>query len=155
MRELVYSFCGAVFGAALFACAFMTAAGGHGSYLSFAVFGAPLSLVHPEFGLFGVLVIWAFAGLLFGMTRRVAWRAAFLLLHVLAVGMILFWGSRFESIPEQWERFEMVRTRGGGSYTTVGFTIYIAGQILAWFLVWRDQRSSSDGKMRHAVQPTR
>ena len=49
--------CGAVYGAGLFVFAIPPAGYGHGTYLPFAVFGAPLSLVHERLVLFGVLIL--------------------------------------------------------------------------------------------------
>ena len=141
-RGAAFSLWGAVYGVALFACAFIAAGGGHGSYLPFAIFGAPLSLVHPEGGLLAVVILWVAGGFLLGVTRQVRWRASFLAIHALAGGAILLWGNRFESASEQWDYFERARTFVGG-YIAAGWIIYGAGQLSAWNVLWRDRREGS------------
>src|SRR5262249_29866067 len=49
---------GTAHGAALFAFAFRAAGFGHGSYLPFAVFGAPLSLLHGMVLIGGPVIVW-------------------------------------------------------------------------------------------------
>jgi hypothetical protein len=119
-----------VYGATLFVFAFLAAGGGHGTYLPFAVFGAPLSLLHQKLGLFGVLILWPIAGFVLGGSRRLIWPLLLLLGHLAAVGAILTWGTPFESPEEQWQYLEAAQRRVGAIWS--GLAIYAVGQLLAW-----------------------
>jgi hypothetical protein len=126
--------CGAVYGVGLFVFAIPPTGYGHGTYLPFAVFGAPLSLVHERLALFGVLILWPVGGFVLGASRRAIWPVLFLLVHALAVGAVLLWGSPFESGDRQWEYFEKAKRQFGGAITS-GLIVYLTGQVAAWALV--------------------
>ena len=69
-----------------------------------------------------------------GASRRLIWPVLFLLVHALAVGGILLWGSPFESGDRQWEYFEKAKRQFGGAITA-GLIVYLIGQAAAWALV--------------------
>src|SRR5262252_2742427 len=139
------SFCGAGYGLLLFGCAFLAAGFGHGTYLPFAVFGAPLSLVDQKIGLFAVLFVWPIGGFILGASRRLIWPTLFLLAHAVAVGWILWHGTPFERADEQWTYFDQARGALGGAINS-GFAIYVTGQCVAWLLLGlRKWQSASDG----------
>jgi hypothetical protein len=137
--------CGAVYAAGLFVFAFVAAGGGHGTYLPFAIFGAPLSLLHARIAMFAVLIVWPVGGVILGASRRLVWPVTFLSVHTLAVGAILLWGSRFESASEQWQYLEDARRHVGGAIAS-GITLYLIGQAACWTLLLLRKRDDQFGR---------
>jgi hypothetical protein len=137
------TFCGVVYSGMLFVFAFFAAGAGHGTYLPFTVFGAPLSLLNQQLALFAVLVIWPVGGFILGSSRRLIWPALLLLIHALSVGAILMWGTPYESVQEQQKYFSTARQYIGGSIGT-GFLIYAVGQCAAWALLLLRKMSPDD-----------
>jgi hypothetical protein len=135
-RTVRLTVAGLAYGVVLFLFAFVCVGAGHGSYLPFAIFGAPLSLIHPVAGLFAAPVLWALFGFLMGRTERRMAPAALLLLHLVGVLAVLSFGNSFESKEEQWEYFrKAVRFVPGALWG--GFGVYPVGQVVTWTLVVR------------------
>ena len=77
VNGVALALCGSVYGAGLFIFALLAAGFGHGTYLPFAVFGAPISLVHERSALVGVLILWPAAGFVLGASRNLIWHCCF------------------------------------------------------------------------------
>ena len=122
---------GLAFGVVLFVSAFGSAGGGHGSYLPFTIFAAPLSLV-PMFGLFAAPVWWGFIGWLL-KSRRHSLAIVALAVHTVTVGVVLSLGNPAEHGDEQWRYFAQVE-RIMPLWLWCGLVIYAAGLLIAWAL---------------------
>src|SRR5215831_1060101 len=98
---------GALYGALLFGFAVGAAGGGHGTYIPFAVFGAPLSLLPIPWGLAGFLM-WPLAGAGISCARGRPWPAFVLLLQAAGAAATLLYGNPAESVDQQWTYFARV-----------------------------------------------
>ncbi len=130
-RAAGFTFAGLGYGIVLFLLAFACAGFGHGSYLPFGIFGAPLSLI-PVAGLFAAPFIWALYGFLLG-GRRGRWPLTVLFLHLAGVSVVLILAFGFGGTEQQCEylgksAFHMPEALWGG------LAIYGAGQLVAWIL---------------------
>ncbi len=123
---------GLVFGAVLFVFAYVSAGYGHGTYLPFAVFGAPLSFI-PDLGLFiAAPVLWGLVGWQVRNPRR--WiRITTMSVHTVAVGLVLLIGIPQEPGPDQWRYFWHAE-RLIGWWLWSGMAAYALGLIVAWVL---------------------
>jgi hypothetical protein len=123
---------GAVFGAILSVLAMASAAGGHGTYLPLAIFGAPISLVAGGwFGFLAVPIVWAAIGLAVGAARPPLVAAIVLALHLVGVGAVVVLGSTYESSDEQWHYLERAQVQVGRAIR-VALLTYAAGLVTAW-----------------------
>jgi hypothetical protein len=129
---LLGTLCGAIYGLGLLVPAVMLGGWGHGSFLLFSVFGAPLSYI-PFLGFFAPLILWPLAGFLLGVVRHRAFAIALLGIHLAGAACVLRWGSIGESSSEQWEAFARMRLETGG-YADMGVSVYVIGQVVAWAL---------------------
>lgn len=128
-NEKFYAWYGLAFGIALFPFAFMSAGFGHGTYLPFALFAAPLSLV-PVVGLFAAPVLWAGIGWLF------RWRGASpviaaLSVHSVAAVLLLMFGTPMEAGADQLKYF-LVAQRHAPGWLWTGIGLYGVGLVTAW-----------------------
>jgi len=133
-RAARFTFAGLGYGAVLFLLAFGCAGFGHGSYLPFAIFGAPFSLI-PVAGLFAAPFVWAVYGFLLG-GRRGRWSLAVLFLHLAGVSVVLILAFGFGSAEQQWKYL------GKSAYYVPGalwggLAVYGIGQLVAWILALR------------------
>ena len=128
---LGFALAGLGYGIVLFLFAFVCAGGGNGSYLPFAVFGAPVSLI-PFAGLFAAPVLWAACGFLLGRNQR-PWAIALLLIHLAGVAVVILVGNPFEDSEAQWEYFHKAERFVPGALWG-GLATYLAGQLAMWAL---------------------
>lgn len=125
----------------LFLSAYICAGGGDGSYLLFAIFGAPLSLIHPVAAIFGLLLLWPLCAFLLSRSDSRPWAVRLLILHLVGVCAVLVVGTAFESPREQSERFkEMLGDSLALFFSLGGLLVYVAGQVVAWKLALRSRR---------------
>lgn len=129
---------GGLYGIVLGVFALGAAGAGHGSYMPFAVFGAPLSLVPMPLGLLGVLLVWPLGGLIMAGAARRWWSVTVLSIHAAAVLVTLLIGNPAESVDEQWEYLSYA-LRSTGPWIPAGVLIYLVGQLAAWSLVIRSR----------------
>lgn len=101
---------------------------GHGSYLQFAIFAAPASIV-PGVGFFMAPVWWGMVGYALSSHRSTA-AAVMMVLHLLSVGLALWFGSPMEPGSEQWRYFSRA-SESLPFWIVGGFAVYIIGQIAA------------------------
>ena len=125
---------GFAYGCVLFVFAFGSAGFGTGSYLPFAVYGAPLSLI-PLAGLFVAPVWWGLLG--YCLRRRsLGATLSMLAVHVAAVALVLWLGNPWESGDDQWRYFR--RTQQAIPIVLWGgVLVYVFGQVAAWVLAIR------------------
>jgi len=138
-----WTWLGIAYGCVLFVFAFGCAGMGHGSYLPFAIYGAPVSII-PVLGLFVAPVWWGTVGYM--LTSRRRGTAAMMILHTSAVGLVLWMGSPMEPWDEQWEHFSRIE-RAMPMLLWSGIAVYVVGQVVAWVAtvaVYRPQLTSSD-----------
>jgi hypothetical protein len=109
---------GVLFGCVLFPFAMVSAGVGHGSYLPFMIYGAPLSIV-PVLGLFVTPFWWGAVGWMLQKRRRTA-AINMLAIHVLAVGLIL--GLAGFRVPDR-----------DPALFWAGMGIYVIGLLAAWW----------------------
>jgi hypothetical protein len=102
---------------------------GHGTYLPFGIYGAPLSVV-PFVGLFIAPVWWGTLGSMFTRRRRGA-AAVMMTLHTIAVGMVLWFGTPMEHGEDRWEYF-LKTERFMPMWLWSGIAVYVAGMLVAW-----------------------
>jgi len=122
---------GFAYGCVLLFFAFASAGAGHGSFLPFAIYGAPVSIL-PEVGLFAAPIWWALVGgVLARRNRRTA--ALMMAVHGAAVGMVLWLGTPGEPGNEQWEYFRRTELVIPGVLWG-GIAIYLIGQVIAWMV---------------------
>jgi hypothetical protein len=134
-RRFSWPLCGLAFGCVLFVFAFGSAAGGHGSYLPFMMFGAPASLV-PVLGLFAAPAWWAGIGWRLQQGKLSSTMLA-MTLHIVTVVAVLWLGSPMEPGAEQWRYFRDVRAVMP-QWLWSGFVVYIIGQATVWCLIARE-----------------
>jgi len=128
------------FGIVLFVLAFRSAGGGHGSYLPFAIFAAPLSLV-PIFGFFAAPLLWASIGWLLAEPQQ--WLAIIITLsvHTAGVCLVLVLGNPLEPGGEQWRYFwEVERVIPWWLWSAI--ILYAAGLASAWALAIGSMRAN-------------
>lgn len=128
---------GLAFGCLLFVFAFGSAGAGHGSYLPFSIFAAPLSLV-PLFGLFAAPVWWTVIGWLLKAQRRGLATAA-LAIHTFTVGLVFWLGNPGEPGAEQWRYFREAQ-RVIPLWLWSGIGTYAIGLLVAWSLAIKGVR---------------
>lgn len=125
---------GVAFGLALFVFAFGSAGAGHGSYLPFALFAAPLSLI-PVVGLFAAPVWWGAIGWLLKEGRRPI-VVGMLGIHALTVAGVLSFGTLMEPGAEQWRYFRETH-RAMPVWLWTGIALYVVGLVAAWSAAWK------------------
>jgi hypothetical protein len=128
---------GLAFGCVLLVFGFGSAGMGHGTYLPLAIYGAPLSII-PILGMFIAPVWWAAMGWVLSSRRRRT-SVVMLILHMIAVGLFLWFGTPTEQGEERWTYF--VRAE---HYLPLwlwgGISTYVAGLLVAWTVtILRDQ----------------
>ena len=138
-RAVRFTFVGLGYGVVLFFLAFGCAGFGHGSYLPFGIFGAPLSLI-PVAGLFAAPFVWALYGFLLG-GRRGRWPLTVLFLHLAGVSVVLILTFGFGSAEQQWEYLGKSAFHVPGALWG-GLAVYGVGQLVAWILALRLKVSS-------------
>lgn len=108
---------GLLAGIALLSLAFACAGAGHGTYLPFGVFGAPLSLV-PRVWLVSPVIMWAFFGVAVARRSRM-WLGCLALSHVLGLIGVALKGTPVEGATEQWRH-----VADSGLLTVIAFLAY-------------------------------
>jgi hypothetical protein len=109
---------GALFGCVLFPFALVTAGVGHGSYLPFMIYGAPLSIV-PLLGLFVAPFWWGAVGWMLRKRRR---NPAINMLAIHSFGAALFLGFDGFRVPDSDQ-----------GLFWAGMAIYFIGLAAAWW----------------------
>lgn len=130
VREAIWIWLGFAYGCVLFVFAFGSAGMGHGSYLPFAIYGAPLSIL-PVAGMFIAPVWWAAVGTMLSL-RRNKMVATLLILHAITVGLVLWLGTPMEPGDEQWRYFSVVEPLRP-AWLWGGMATYLIGQLVAWW----------------------
>jgi hypothetical protein len=122
---------GFAYGCALLVWAFWSAGFGHGTYVPAAIICAPISLI-ARHGPLLAPVWWAVTGwAIGGGSRRLM--IALMAVHAASVGLSLVTGTAWASSEELWESLAFVSQRIPD--VRRGFTLYLAGQIIAWSYV--------------------
>lgn len=124
---------GGVFGVALVLLSLSPMGAGHGTYLTVAIFGAPLSLIGgwPLFS--EVVLMWMAIGFLLAARNPVP-ATVILSLHLVGVLVVLQWGSGLETGEEQWQYLERARPHFARAIR-IAFLTYAAGHLLAWIVL--------------------
>lgn len=108
---------GLLAGITLLLLAFACAGAGHGTYLPFGVFGAPLSLV-PRVWLVSPVIMWALFGVAVAR-RSTMLLGGFALAHVLGLIGVAMRGTPVEGAAEQWRH-----VADSGMLTVMAFLAY-------------------------------
>jgi hypothetical protein len=125
---------GFAYGCVLFVFAFVCAGSGHGSYLPFAIYGAPLSVVPvPVLFMFVAPVWWGTVGKMLA-SRRLGVTVIMMILHEVAAGLVLWLGTPMDPGDEQWRYFSRAQ-RFVPAWLWGGITVYLVGQVVAWWAV--------------------
>jgi hypothetical protein len=120
---------GLIYGFALFAFAVVDAGFGHGTYLPFAIYGAPISII-PIVGMFVPPLWWGLLGYLVA-TRQRGGAATMLVIHMITVVLVLWLGTPMEYGTERWTYFSKVG-RAMPVWLWSGMSVYVVGQLVAW-----------------------
>ena len=129
VHERHWTWLGFGYGCALFVFAFGSAGMGHGSYLPFAIYGAPLSIM-PVLGMFAAPAWWGTVGKMLA-SRRPEAAAIMMILHATTVSLFLWFGTPMEPGDEQWRHLSQVE-HTLPAWLWVGITVYLVGQLVAW-----------------------
>jgi len=126
------------FGCLLFVFAFGSAGAGHGSYLPFAIFAAPASLI-PVIGLFAAPAWWSTVGWLLKQQRpRLSGIA--MAVHSASVGIVLWLGTPTEPGREQWRYFRNAE-QAIPVWLWSGLALYALGLVTSWLLIARPNQA--------------
>jgi hypothetical protein len=120
---------GLIYGCALFAFAVVDSGFGHGTYLPFGIYGAPVSIV-PIVGMFIAPLWWGLLGYLIAIRQR-GGAGTMLIIHIIAVVLVLWLGTPMEYGTERWTYFSKVE-RAMPVWLWSGMAVYVVGQLVAW-----------------------
>jgi hypothetical protein len=135
---------GFAFGCILFVFAFGSAGAGHGTYLPFAIFAAPVSLI-PRVGLFSAPVWWAAVG--WTLKHQQIWlSASSMIIHTAAVGLVLSLGTPGNLFGERWWYFRRTE-RAMPLWLWSGIVVYLMGVVLVWWVILRAATSQKQVKL--------
>jgi hypothetical protein len=140
-RNRRWAWLGFSYGCVLFLFAFGTSGMGHGTYLPFAIYGAPFS-IFPIAGLFVAPVWWAALGWMLSSGRR---RTAFVMLasHLTGVALLLWFGTPMEHGEDQWTYVSKVQ-RALPVWLWSGLAVYTVGLLFSVVTVFKNQVRHSD-----------
>ena len=139
---------GFAFGCVLFVFAFGSAGAGHGSYLPFAIFAAPVSLI-PMIWLFSAPVWWGAVGWLLKQQR--SWLSALVMAgHSSTVGLILWLGTPGEPGSEQWRYFRNTE-RIIPLWLWSGLVLYVIGLAISWLVIARSGTLGSRARVERSA----
>ena len=134
---------GLAYGCVLLAFGAGNAGAGHGTYLPFGIYGAPLSIV-PIVGMFIAPAWWGIVGKMLALRQREV-SVTMMSLHTIAVGLVLAFGTPMESGDDRWKYFgEAERIMPVGLWS--GIVFYVVGLLVAWratISLWRSQAERS------------
>jgi hypothetical protein len=125
---------GLIYGCALFAFAAVDSGFGHGTYLPFGIYGAPISIV-PFVGMLAPPFWWGMLGYLIASRQR-GGAATMLAIHTIAVAVVLWLGTPMECGTERWTYFSKAE-RAMPIWLWSGMAMYVIGQLVAWTVTIR------------------
>jgi hypothetical protein len=143
-REWRWTWFGVGYGCVLWVFAFGSAGMGHGTFLPFGIYDAPLSLI--PFATLLVTPVWWGA---LGVTFTKGWRrtaVVMMVLHTIAAGVIYALGTPMEHGNDRWEYFAKAQ-RALPGWVWTGICIYFAGTLAAWAVtlnLWRSNNEQDD-----------
>jgi hypothetical protein len=136
LRNKGWAWIGFSYGCVLFLFAFGASGMGHGTYLPFAIYGSPFSIL-PIAGLFVAPLWWAALGWMHSSGRR---RTAVVMLasHLVGVALFLWFGTSMEHGEDQWTYVSRAQ-RALPLWLWAGIAVYSAGLLLSVVTVFKKQ----------------